>query len=225
MGFLIVGLGIVLVSANNLMLMVVCLEALSLTSYVMATASRTFGSVTSAVKYFVFGTLGSMIVSWGVVNIYTMNTKLDVIEIWRAANGQELSMTARTDLGWAVSVVVLGLLIKLGAAPFHAWVIDVYSGVSTSTLAFYALVVKMILAFILVKFLAIYESLPIWGIELVAAISLVVGCVGAIRQTQVSRFIAYSSVAQVGFFVVGTSESFVFYVLTYLISLYVFMSG
>jgi len=219
LSYFIIAFGIIAVSSNNLLLLFLCLEGVSLSAYLLALSSQTFGGVSASAKYFIFGSLGSVFILWGIVNLYPMHPSLNVWDIYNA--GSEFALAVE----WPLSLILIGLLVKLGAAPFHIWLPDVYGGVSMFTIIIYSLLSKSIILFSLLNL--IYASgfnySHFMFIEGIAILSLVAGCYGAIRQFEIKKFIAYSSIVQLGFILSSSADVAFFYIIVYLISLYVFL--
>lgn len=117
----VMALGCVLISTNNFVILLLALEGVSLALYIMSAMSQTHGGVTAAVKYFAYGTLGSIFLFWGVVHIYIVVPTVSygvlqfLIEGLALATLQEQSL----PLEFATSTILVGFLIKLGAAPLH----------------------------------------------------------------------------------------------------------
>jgi len=109
---------IMLISIDNLIIFLIALEGISLASYMLPTLGQTRGGVISAVKYFVFGTLGSIYLIWGVATLYTLHPNLSLSELhtfFAISDNQELV----SAISRSVQMMLVGFLIKLGAAPAH----------------------------------------------------------------------------------------------------------
>lgn len=213
-----------LVGINNFGLFIICLEGFSLTLYILATAERTYGGISAAVKYFIFGTFGSILFYWGSLGIFEITATMSISNIKEfILNHDNLSnYTDNINLLWLQTFIILGFLVKLGAAPTHQWVADVYSGVSLSVTLFYATFVKAVL-FIL--FLQLTVSLAeIKEVEYAAVLSLAIGCFGALRQVEIKRFLAYSSITHTGYLLMGDLIASYIYLVTYLLASLLFFS-
>lgn len=110
------------ISASNFALLLLAIEGYSLTLYILAASSRTYGGVTAAAKYFSFGTLGSVLLFWGVVHLYTIAPSLSYAEVsFLLEFSSSVYVGSIVDsLAFAGAPLMLGFLIKLGAAPLHA---------------------------------------------------------------------------------------------------------
>ena len=197
------GMGI-MVSANNLLTLYIGLELNSLASYVLAAILRSNGrSAEAGLKYFVLGSLASGILLYGISLTYgfTGTTSFDGI---RAAFGAgPLSVGATFGLVFVRS----GLAFKISAAPFHMWTPDVYEGAPTPVTAFFATAPKAAaLALLMRVSLGAFGAQPgAWQqiVIMAALLSIVIGALGAIGQDNIKRLLAYSSINNVGFMLIG----------------------
>ena len=213
----------VLVSAHSLLTVYLGLELLSLSLYAMVAFNRDNASCSeAAMKYFVLGALASGMLLYGMSILYGLTGTLDIGLIANTLD-QEADNIA---LVFSVTFIVVGLAFKLGAVPFHMWVPDVYQGAPTPVTLFIGSAPK-IAAFAMVMRLLV-ESVgslqPEWQGMLVvlAVLSLAIGNVVAIAQTNLKRMLAYSTISHVGFLLLGilagTSEGYaasMFYIITY----------
>ncbi len=211
--------------ANNLLLMFVALEVLSLPLYLMAGMSRRrrLLSQEAAVKYFLLGAFASAFFLYGLALLYGYAGSVDLPNILAAAQS---STKSDVLLYVGLALLLVGLLFKAGIAPFHSWTPDVYQGAPTPVTAFMASCTKVaafgaILRVLYVGFSStVSDWRPIvWG---AAIASMVVGAVFGLTQTDVKRILAYSSIAHAGFILVGVVSltadgisSVLFYLLTY----------
>jgi len=193
----------VMVSAGDLMTLYIGLELNSLSAYVMAAFLRNdTRSAEAGLKYFVLGALASGILLFGMSLTYgfTGTTSFEGI---RAALTGELSTGAMFGLVF----VLAGLAFKIAAVPFHMWTPDVYEGAPTPVTLFFASAPKVAAVALTarVAFDAFGPQDDAWRqIVVIAALaSIVVGARGAIGQTNIKRFLAYSSINNVGFILVG----------------------
>ena len=222
--FLVICFGCSLLEINNFALFIVCLEGFSLTLYILATTSRVYGSIAASIKYFVFGTLGSVLFYWGSLIIFEISASMDVNIISQIFenkfdllnNNIILSNEQYIKATFASSLIIIGFLVKLGAAPFHQWVPDVYAGVSMFVTAFFAIIVKTILFILFLKFALIFVTLK--EVEYASLLSLVVGCFGTLRQTELKRFLAYGAITHTGYLLMGDLVSTYVYLITYMLA-------
>ncbi|WP_062076984.1 NADH-quinone oxidoreductase subunit NuoN [Demequina globuliformis] len=210
---------------TDLIFLFVALELFSLPLYIMVALARRrrLLSQEAALKYFLLGAFSSAIYLFGAALVYGSTTQIDMESI-----GIAIDFIPSNDamlLAGAVMVVV-GLMFKIGAVPFHSWVPDVYQGAPTPVTAFMGAATKAAAtaALVRVMYLAFYplEWELSWMFWAVAIASMVVGTVVALVQTDVKRMLAYSAVAHAGFILVAfaglTPEALTalpFYLLTY----------
>ncbi|WP_369370938.1 NADH-quinone oxidoreductase subunit NuoN [Promicromonospora sp. Populi] len=223
-------------STDDLIVMFIALEVLSLPLYVLcATARRRrLLSQEAAAKYFLLGAFASALFIFGVALIYGFAGTVRLLEIAQAVQQGALPLEGMTWLLVAgVLLVVVGLLFKVGAVPFHAWTPDVYTGAPTPITGFMAACTKVAAVAALVEVL--YRvSIGVQGVNpeimrqlqivivVVAVLTMVVGTVVGSVQTDVKRLLAYSSIAHAGFLLVGIAgfnpqvqASTLFYLLAY----------
>lgn len=205
----------IIISCAHYAILLLALEGFSLTLYILTTIDRTYGGITASVKYFTFGTLGSILLFWGVAHYYALfpnllYKSLIFVNEYAIINNLESTIVSYNFAGLAI---ILGLLIKLGAAPIHQWVPDVYGGSALIITALFTTIVKIII-FIIYCSVALYiEITPI--IFVFGFCSLIIGSFVTIRQVEIKRFLAYSSISHVGFLLIGDLPSSYIYLITY----------
>jgi len=214
----------VLVSANSLLTVYLGVELLALSVYAMVAFDRDSGiSAEAAMKYFVLGAIASGALLYGMSLIYGLTGTLDLGEL-------AVRLSTPTSLGVVMGVVfiVVAVAFKLGAVPFHMWLPDVYEGAPTSVTLFIGTVPKIAYFALALRLLA--QGLGGLTLEwtqmlaILAVLTLVVGNVVAIVQTNLKRMLAYSTIANVGFivlgFVAGTPDGYaaaLYYTLVYVL--------
>ena len=193
-----------MVSAGNLVMVYLGLELLALCSYGLVALNRDDGlSSESAIKYIVLGSLASGLLLYGMSLVYGATGTLDLAGIHAAAP----QVTDTTLLLTGMVFLIAGLAFKLGAAPFHMWLPDVYQGAPTPVTLFISAGPKLAafcMAYLLLEG-ALGPMSAQWQLLLagLAAVSLVIGNVIAIAQTNLKRMLAYSTVSHVGFLLLG----------------------
>jgi NADH-quinone oxidoreductase subunit N len=212
-----------IISSTNFALLLLALEGFSLTLYIMTALGRTYGGVTAAVKYFAFGTLGSVFLFWGTVHIYALVPSLsfevaNVLLLKAHDESHELS----TALNFATTAIAFGFMLKLGAAPAHQWVADVYAGAHMYITAFFSVFVKLVLFVVFLQLAARFNSDTL--LVQFTLFSLAVGCFMSINQTEIKRFLAYSSIVHVAFLFMGDTSAALIYLLSYVVSSLVIFS-
>lgn len=221
-----------LVSSENLLMIFVALELLSLCLYTMTAFNKhSVKSAEAALKYFLFGGMSAAFLLFGFSLVYGFTGEIALTGIGRELASREMDPL----LMIALIMVVVGFGFKVAAVPFHLWAPDAYQGAPAPTAAFIASGSKLASFFILAKLLAIGFAttagtaawrnfgdgwLPL--IAIVAALSLIIGNVAAIAQTSVRRLLAYSAVAHAGYALLGVLAvgkagiaSLLYYVATY----------
>ena len=214
----------VLVSANSLVTVYLGVELLALSVYAMVAFDRDSGvSAESAMTYFVLGAIASGMLLYGMSLIYGLTGTLDLGEI---AARLHAPLTPGVVLG--LTFIVVAVAFKLGAVPFHMWLPDVYEGAPTSVTLFISTVPKIayfaLALRLLAQGLAGTESEWTQMLAALAVLTLIVGNVVAIVQTNLKRMLAYSAIANVGFillgFVAGTADGYsaaLYYTLQYVL--------
>jgi len=211
--------------ANDLLMMFVALEVMSLPLYLLAGMARRrrLLSQEAALKYFVLGAFSSAFFLYGAALLYGFSGSISFPEIATALS----SKTGETGLVLvAIGLVVAGLLFKIGAVPFHQWVPDVYQGAPTPVTGFMAAAVKVAAFGALLRLLYVALGGMRWDwapmLWVIAALTMLVGAILALTQTDIKRMIAYSSIAQAGFILVGVIAASpaglagsIFYVIAY----------
>ena len=219
-------LGMVLLAqATNLVTFFVALETLSIPLYILcATNLRREGSLESGLKYLIVGSIGSATLLYGMAFLYggTGATNFGGIADGIARNG--LDGDPLILIGIAMAAV--GLAFKTSIAPFHQWTPDVYQGAPTPITAFMAVATKAAAFAVFLRFfdVALGSQLDDWqpALAALAAISILVGNVGALGQDSLKRLLGYSGVAQAGYMLGGVvvlsesgTSSLVFYLAAY----------
>lgn len=204
--FAAVGMGI-MVSAVDLLSLYIGLELNSLAAYVLASFARNdVKSSEAGLKYFILGALASGILLFGISLVYGFTGSTSFLTINSALSG-ELSMGAT----FGIVFMLAGMAFKISAAPFHMWTPDVYEGAPTPITAFFASAPKVAATALLVRIVgeAFTNQVDAWQqiIIIVALMSIVVGALGAIGQKSLKRLLAYSSINNVGFILIGLAAA------------------
>ena len=213
----------VMVSAHSLLTVYLGLELLSLSLYAMVAFNRdSYPCSEAAMKYFVLGALASGMLLYGMSILYGMTGTLDIGLIADTLGREESSV----PVVFATVFIVVGLAFKLGAVPFHMWVPDVYQGAPTPVTLYLGSAPKIAAFAMIMRLLA--ESVGALQSEwqgmlvLLAVLSLGIGNVVAIAQTNLKRMLAYSTISHVGFLLLGILagtpagySAAMFYIITY----------
>ena len=195
----------VMISGNNFLVLYLGLELLTLSGYALVALRRDNSNATeAAMKYFVLGALASGFLLYGLSMMYGATGSLDLIAVFQATASGHIKHQV---LVLGVVFVVCGIAFKLGAAPFHMWVPDVYQGAPTAVTLMIAGAPKLA-AFALMMRLLVDGMLPMaidWQqmLLVLAVLSLLIGNLSAIAQTNLKRMLAFSTIAQMGFVLIG----------------------
>jgi NADH-quinone oxidoreductase subunit N len=215
----------VLVAAQNLVTLFLGLELLSIPLYVLcATETRREGSLESGLKYLIVGSVGSATLLFGLAFIYGATGSTDFNGIAQAVNQ---SVSDDSLLLGGIALAMVGLAFKASVAPFHQWTPDVYEGAPTPVTAFMAVATKAAALGVTIRLfdVALIGASDIWQpvLGFLAAVTIIVGNVGALGQSSLKRMLAYSSVAQAGYMLAGVVvatqlgvQATVFYLAVYL---------
>ncbi len=205
--------GIVMAAANDLIVLFLGLEILSIALYVMAASHRKRAeSQESGIKYFVLGGFSSAFFLYGVALIYggAGSTNFNkIVAALQPTVGSDRTNDALVLAG--IALLLVGLAFKVAAVPFHFWTPDVYQGAPTPVTAFMASAGKAAAFGAMLRVLL--EALPHWSddyrpaIWMIALVTLVGGSVMAVVQTNVKRMLAFSSVSHAGFILVGVEAA------------------
>ena len=192
--------------ANDLLTLFVALEVMSLPLYLLAGMARRrrLLSQEAALKYFVLGAFSSAFMLYGSALIYGFANSVEFGEIAKAVG----SYAANSNLMLVGSVFVLiGLLFKVGAAPFHQWTPDVYQGAPTALTAFMGAATKVAAFGALLRIFYVAISGMAWDLSVVlwavAVVTMLVGTIVGVAQSDIKRMLAYSSIAHAGFLLLG----------------------
>ena len=214
----------VMVSAYSLLTIYLGLELLSLSLYAMVAMNRESQTATeAAMKYFVLGALASGMLLYGISILYGVSGALDLASLSAFIAQQQGSGPLLT---FGLVFIVVGIAFKLGAVPFHMWVPDVYQGSPTSVTLFISSAPKIAAFAMAIRLLVdgMDGLLADWQgmLMILAVLSMAAGNVIAISQTNIKRMFAYSTIAHIGFLILGISAGSdsgyagsMFYVLTY----------
>ncbi len=193
-------------ASGDLITMFVALEVLSLPLYLLCGLARRrrLLSQEAALKYFVLGAFSSGFFLYGVALLYGFAGSMQLTAINEAVRNDTSNQTL---LLIGIGLVSVGLFFKVGAAPFHAWTPDVYQGAPTAVTAFMAAATKVAAFGAIMRLFYVGLGLERWNwqpmVWVIAILTMAVGVVLAIVQTDVKRMLAYSSVAHAGFLLTG----------------------
>lgn len=225
----------VMISGNNFLVIYLGLELLTLSSYALVALRRDHGpAIEAAMKYFVLGALASGFLLYGLSMVYGATGSMDISAVLKAVATGHINHQV---LVFGLVFVVAGLAFKLGVVPFHMWIPDVYHGAPTSITLMIGGAPKLA-AFAIVMRLLVEGLLPLaidWQqmLAVLAIGSLLIGNIAAIAQTNLKRMLAFSTISQMGFVLLGliagvvngntnaaanAYSSSMFYVITYVLT-------
>lgn len=195
-----------LAMSMNFVMVLLSLELISLSSYVLAGFAFDRKSAEGSLKYFLFGTVATACMIYGMSLLYGLSGTLD----FSSNKFIESLMDNHSQLILVASfLIIAGLLFKISAVPFHLWAPDVYESAPTSVVAFLSVVPKLAGFAILIKIVLSLnlfgQSMILWGtvVAVISLLSILVGNLSALAQTNPKRMLAYSSIAQSGFLLIG----------------------
>lgn len=199
---------VVMAAANDLIVLFLGLETLSLALYVLAASDRErTSSQESGIKYFVLGGFASAFFLYGIALVYGGTRSTNISEITASFRDSVLVEGQDSLVLAGIALLIVGLGFKVAAVPFHVWTPDVYQGAPTNVTAFMASVGKAgaFAAMLRVLVIALPYHRDDWRpvIWVLAVLSLVIGSFLAVIQTDVKRMLAYSSISHAGFILVG----------------------
>ena len=218
----------IMMSANSLLTMYLGLETLALSMYALVAIDRNnVTAAESAMKYFVLGAIASGALLYGISWVYGVTGSLQFDEISRVLRADP--SLNNLPLWFGLAFLIVGISFKFGAVPFHMWLPDVYQGARTPVTVYLASAPKLAALALILRILvdALGSLHDTWStmIMFIAVLSILVGNVVAIAQTNIKRMLGYSTIAHVGFILIaiytGTGDGYaaaLFYALTYVVA-------
>ncbi|MEO6016812.1 MAG: NADH-quinone oxidoreductase subunit NuoN [Polaromonas sp.] len=195
----------VMISGHNFLVIYMGLELLTLSSYALVALRRDNATATeAAMKYFVLGALASGFLLYGLSMLYGATGSLDLNEVFNAIASRQVKHQV---LVFGLVFIVAGLAFKLGAVPFHMWLPDVYQGAPTAVtlliggapqLAAFAICIRLLVEGLLPLAISWQQMLALMAIG-----SLLIGNLAAIAQSNLKRMLAFSTISQMGFLLLG----------------------
>jgi NADH-quinone oxidoreductase subunit N len=203
---------LVMVSANDLIVLFLGLETLSLSLYLLAASNRDREqSQESGLKYFILGGFSSAFFLYGVALIFGSTGSTKISGIGEALSGSVSILNADAMLLVGIGMLLVGLGFKVSAAPFHVWTPDVYEGAPTPVTAFMASAGKVAAFAALMRLLLVglEQRVDDWRpvVWALAILTVFTGSILAVLQTNVKRMLAYSSISHAGFILVGVEAA------------------
>jgi NADH-quinone oxidoreductase subunit N len=199
---------VLLAAASDLLVVFIALEILSLALYIMAGSTRRSSAQEAAMKYFLLGAFSSAFLLYGIALCYGATRSTNLAAIARAVAGTEVNTSV---LLAGVALLAVGFCFKVAAVPFHMWTPDVYQGAPTPVTAFMAAGTKAAGFAVFLRVFAgalgglVLDWRPV--IAAVAVVTMLVGAVLAVVQTDLKRMLAYSSIAHAGYLLIGLAAA------------------
>ena len=217
---------LVLISGASFITLYLGLELMSLCMYAMVAFDRESGiAAEAAIKFFVLGSLASGTLLYGMSIVYGVTGSLELSSV---AVAVQHGLGANVGILFGIAFIIVGTGFKLGAVPFHMWIPDVYEGAPTCVTLFIGAASKIAAFALIMRLLpeALALSQPDWSqmLVVISVLSMVIGNVVAIAQTNLKRMLAYSTISHVGYVLLGilagTAQGYqaaMFYIITYAI--------
>jgi len=212
----------IMTSSSDLLVVFLGLEVLSVSSYALTGLRKSDEkSVEAALKYFLLGSFASAFLVFGLAFLYGATSSMAIPEIIAVLSA------GRSILGLVgVGFFLIGIAFKIAAVPFHMWTPDVYEGAPTPVTAFFSVGTKAAGFIVLLRFfLHFWQAVPessriFWGISALSLLTMVIGNLVALRQSNVKRILAYSSIAHAGYLLLAIlardASGLIFYLTAYL---------
>lgn len=222
-----------LISSNHFITLYLAIELQSLSFYILtASQKKSILSVEGALKYFILGSIASGFILFGSSILYVITGSLNFNNIFLLLSNVNYIENINLLLGilYGLIFIIVGILFKIGAAPFHFWLPDVYEGAPNNITSFFAIVPKIAFIGILIRFFfdIFYHISFFFEIffYIIAILSMLIGSLAALQQKKIKRLLAYSSISHVGFILIGFTSNMlnnIPYILLYII-IYIIMS-
>ena len=211
---------LVMTMAVNLLSIYLSIEFVSLASYLLTAFLKDKKSIEASIKYLLFGAISSAIMLYGMSLIYGLTGTMALTEPQFTERFGQADPFVQMLLG---GLILCGLLYKISAVPFHFWNPDVYQAAAMPTVSFFSIAPKAAGLLVLLRFISILPTDFSNVLAIIALLSISIGNFSALWQNNLKRLLAYSSIAQVGFILVGYVafsdfglRASVFYIATYL---------
>lgn len=221
-----------LISSNNLLILYLAIELQSLSFYILtALKKKSILSIESALKYFILGSIASGFILLGSSILYGITGSINFSNIFLIISNINFSDYPNLlfSLIYGFSFILIGLLFKIGSAPFHFWLPDIYEGAPNNITAFFSIVPKIAFLSILIRFFfLIFFDISFFFFDffyIISSLSLLIGTLSTLQQKKIKRLLAFSSITHIGFILIGfTSNNFfniqfiLFYILIYILT-------
>ncbi len=219
--------GVIMTSFKNMIMLFLGIEILSISMYILAGSNKSsLSSNEAALKYFLMGAFATCFLLFGIALIYGQTASFNLNEIGIAFSQKTGNQTM---IYAGIFLIMIAMLFKVAAVPFHFWAPDVYQGSPTVVTAYMSTVVKAVaFAAFLKLFMTSFRDLePVWSTTLwiISAVTILIGNITAVYQTNFKRMLAYSSISHAGYMILAilamnnlSSGSLLFYLIAYSVS-------
>jgi NADH-quinone oxidoreductase subunit N len=211
-----------MVSFNNLSMLFLGIETLSISLYILAGSQKELSSTEAAFKYLLMGSFATGILLFGIALVYGATGELQIDTIATIISSNEKTLPSFLYVG--ILMMMIGMLFKISAVPFHFWAPDVYTGSPTAVTAFMATVVKIAAMGAFVRLFGSAFALTGWQnvLVVITVLTLIIPNITAVFQNNVKRILAYSSVGQIGYILLlfisnhsGSTPAIFYYLFAY----------
>jgi len=196
--------GLILVSFQNLTMLFLGIEIMSIPMYILAGShKKELNSNEASLKYFIMGSFATGLLLFGIALLYGATGSFDIFEIRQGLMGAYMNPSTFFLSFVGILFILIGLGFKVSAAPFHFWTPDVYEGAPSMISAFMSTFIKTaaFVAFFRLFAFCLSPMASVWSLQvlIIAALTILVGNILAVRQTNLKRTLAYSGIAQAGY--------------------------
>jgi len=204
----------VLVSSNHFITLYLAIELQSLSFYILtSTQKKSILSIEAGLKYFILGSIASGFILFGSSILYVIAGSLNFNNIFLLLSNINYleNINLLISISYGLIFILVGILFKIGAAPFHFWLPDVYEGAPNNVSSFFAIVPKIAFVGILIRlFFDIFFHISFFFeifFYIIAFLSMLIGALSALQQKKIKRLLAYSSISHVGFILIGFTSN------------------
>nr|UQT68328.1 NADH dehydrogenase subunit 2 [Nothophytophthora sp.] len=204
----------VLVSSNHFITLYLAIELQSLSFYILtSTQKKSILSIEAGLKYFILGSLASGFILFGSSILYIITGSLNFNNIFLILSNIDYleSINLLFGVSFGLIFILVGILFKIGASPFHFWLPDVYEGAPNNISSFFAIVPKIAFIGILIRlFFDIFFHISFFFeifFYIISILSMLIGALSALQQKKIKRLLAYSSISHVGFILIGFTSN------------------
>nr|YP_010394040.1 NADH dehydrogenase subunit 2 [Peronospora belbahrii]DAZ88048.1 TPA_asm: NADH dehydrogenase subunit 2 [Peronospora belbahrii] len=203
-----------LISSNHFITLYLAIELQSLSFYILtSTQKKSILSIEAGLKYFILGSIASSFILFGSSIIYAITGSLNFSNIFLILSNINFlyNINILISLSYGLIFILVGILFKIGAAPFHFWLPDVYEGAPNNISSFFAIVPKLAFIGVLIRlFFEIFVNMSYFFeifFYIISFFSMLIGSLSALQQKKIKRLLAYSSISHIGFILMGFTSN------------------